>query len=384
VTSLAVYSRDVTQQRQAEEALRTSEAKFRSYIEHAPMAVFVVDEAGRYLEVNTTACAMFGYTEEEFHRLSLAALFGPAGSAVDGILERVADGSQSGEEVHLRRKGGSSFWGSLRAVRLSSGRLLAFIADTTELKAAQLAQQQLQLQLAHMGRVATVGEMIAGIAHEVNQPLYSIVNYAKAGTNLLAQPTPQMEELRECNREIAAAAVRAADIISRLRTFLSRSESRRGPANLCELIDETIALVAYQTQHRSIVVRTEFDAPCRIVEVDRVQIQQVLVNLLQNASEALEEIPSRDRRLTIRTAIDQHNVRVSVSDNGPGLQTLPASRIFDPFVTTKFKGLGVGLSISKTIVQAHGGQIWADTASPEGATFHFTLPLLEEKPRHAR
>jgi len=384
VTSLAVYSRDVTQQRQAEDALRTSEAKFRSYIEHAPLAVFVIGQGGYCLEVNATACAMFGYTEEEFLQLLLGDLFAPDAPTRHDMLERVAEGPQSGEEVHLRRKDGSTFWGSLRAVRLSSGRLLAFIADTTELKAAQLAQQQLQLQLAHMGRVATVGEMIAGIAHEVNQPLYSIVNYAKAGTNLLAQPTPRIEELRECNREIAAAAVRAADIIARLRTFLSRSDSRRGPANLCELIDETIGLVAYQTQHRSVVVHTDFDTPCQIVEVDRVQIQQVLVNLLQNAWEALEEMPARERRVIIQTAVDEHAVRVSISDNGPGLQAIPASRIFDPFVTTKRKGLGVGLSISKTIIQAHGGRIWGEFPPKEGAVFHFTLPLLEEKARHAR
>jgi two-component system sensor kinase FixL len=384
VTSLAIYSRDVTQQRRAEEALRSSEAKFRSYIEHAPLAVFVVDEAGQYLEVNTTACAMFGYTEQEFQALSLRDLFAAADPLREELLKRAVEDPQAGQELQLRRKDGSLFWGGLRAVRLSPGRLLAFVADTTELKAAQLAQQQLQLQLAHMGRVATVGEMIAGIAHEVNQPLYSIVNYAKASTNLLSQSEPRIDELRECNKEIAAAAVRAADIIARLRTFLSRAESRRAAANLRELIEETLGLVAHQTQHRSVSVHTEFDAANLIVEVDRVQIQQVLVNLLQNAWESLEENPTADRRLAIRTMRDGCHVEVSVADNGPGLQPLPAARLFEPFVTTKRKGLGVGLSISKTIVQAHGGRIWADETPGGGATFHFTLPLLEEKSHHAR
>jgi two-component system sensor kinase FixL len=384
VASLAIYSRDVTHQRQAEDALRSSEAKFRSYIEHAPVAVLVIDNMGRNVEVNATACAMFGYTEEEFLRMALPDLLGPSAASDNAVFGALFEDSLSGEEIHLRRKDGSSFWGSLSAVRLSSDRLLAFVADITELKIAEESQQQLQGQLVHMGRVATVGEMIAGIAHEVNQPLYSIVNYAKASGNLLSQDEPPIPELRECNKEIADAAVRAGDIIARVRTFLGRSESQRSPASLCQLIEETVALVAYQTQHHGVSLSAEFDDPLVSVDVDRVQIQQVLINLLQNAWEALEEVPAGNRRVSIRTTTDATTVEVSVGDNGPGLKGIPASRIFDPFVTTKRKGLGVGLSISKTIVQAHGGRIWQSDSSGGGVTLHFTLPVFDERHRYAR
>lgn len=385
VASLAIFSRDVTQQRRAEEALRASEAKFRSYIEHAPLAVFVADREGRYLEVNTTACALFGYTEQEFLQLSLVDVLTPADALLGKKrLEKVLHEGQSVGQIRMRRKDQSVFWASVLAVRLSPDRALGFVADISELRKAEEARQQLQLQLAHMGRVATVGEMIAGIAHEVNQPLYSIVNYAKACTNLLSRPGTRLDELRECTKEIASAAVRAGEIIARLRTFLSRSESERGRANLRELIEETVALVAYQTRHRNVTIRTEFHDPQAEVDVDRVQVQQVLINLLQNGWEALEECRVGERLLEIRTAPAGVFIEVSIVDNGPGIRGIDPSRLFDPFVTTKPKGLGVGLSISRTIIQAHGGQIWASENPQGGSVFCFTLPRAEEKPRHAR
>jgi two-component system sensor kinase FixL len=385
VASLAVFSRDVTRQRHAEEALRASEAKFRSYIEHAPTAIFVADREGRYLEVNTTACSMFGYTEQEFLQLSLTDVLAPVDVAVGTQrFEKVRVEGQSIGQIRLRRKDQSMFWASVLAVRLAPDRFLGFVADTSELRAADELRHQLQLQLAHMGRVATVGEMIAGIAHEVNQPLYSIVNYAKACTNLLSRPGPRLDELRECTKEIASAAVRAGEIIARLRTFLSRSETERGAVNLRELVEETVMLVAYQTRHRNVSLRTAVHDPLVEIDVDRVQVQQVLVNLLQNGWEALEEIHTRERVLEITTAPAGRFVEVCVVDNGPGLHGVPPGRLFDPFVTTKPKGLGVGLSISRTIVLAHGGQIWASENPRGGCLFHITLPCVEEKPRHVR
>jgi two-component system sensor kinase FixL len=180
--------------------------------------------------------------------------------------------------------------------------------------------------------------------------------------------------VRQWNEEISAAAVRAGEIIKRLRFFLGRSETQRQPAGIREIIDESVALVAFETRRVGVTVCREFDDTNPEVYVDRLQIQQVMVNLLHNACEALEEKTGGARILTIRAAAAGEYVEVSVADNGSGLKAPEDPNIFEPFVTAKPEGLGMGLAISRTIVEAHGGRIWATANPKEGATFHFTLP----------
>jgi two-component system sensor kinase FixL len=224
-----------------------------------------------------------------------------------------------------------------------------------------------------------MGEMVAGIAHELNQPLYSIVNFSKACRNVLsAGNRPDMEQLRDWTEEIASAAARAGAIVTQLRGFARRSESLRLLVPVNEIVEESVQLVASEAQWHRAAVRLELADRCAMVKVDRIQIQQVMVNLLRNAYEAMDDDRVAPRQATIRTELAGDTVEVSVADTGPGLPDDPSLSIFDPFVTTKPEGLGMGLAISTTIVESHGGKIWAGMNRQGGATFYFTLPLARE------
>ena len=248
------------------------------------------------------------------------------------------------------------------------------VRDISERKKQDADLQRAQLQLAHMARYLTVGEMVASIAHEVNKPIYTIANYAKACSTVLAKETPDLNDLRDWCHEIAVAASRTGAIITRLLKFTQRTEPARNPSEFHGILNEAIALAESETGCVFVIVRKEFIDAEVLVEVDRIQILQVVVNLLQNACQALAMQPLKDRYLTIRTAHAGECIEVTVTDNGPGFSTAAASKLFTPFFTTKPDGVGMGLAISKSIVEAHGGQIWATSKSGEGATFHFTIP----------
>ncbi|MEI8376759.1 MAG: ATP-binding protein [Planctomycetota bacterium] len=248
------------------------------------------------------------------------------------------------------------------------------VRDISERKKQEADLQRAQLQLAHMARYLTVGEMVASIAHEVNKPIYTITNYAKACSTVLAKETPDLNDLRDWCHEIAVAASRTGAIITRLLKFTQRTEPARTPSEFHGILNEAIALAESETCCVFVIVRKEFIDAEVMVEVDRIQILQVVVNLLQNACQALAMQPLKDRYLTIRTAHAGECIEVTVTDNGPGFSTAAASMLFTPFFTTKPDGVGMGLAISKSIVEAHGGRIWATSNSGEGAAFHFTIP----------
>ena len=224
-----------------------------------------------------------------------------------------------------------------------------------------------------------MGEMVAGIAHEVNQPLYAIANFAKASENVLASgEEADLNELREWILGISKAATHAAETVKRLRQFSRRDESQRSFCTIDEIVDDSIQLVAFKTRRRQIVVQQERQGTSPVVHVDRVEIQQVLVNLLQNACEAMDEGGIGAREITISTKTVGEFLDVSVVDNGSGLPSEDGLRILEAFVTTKPDGLGIGLAIATTIVEAHGGRLWAAPKHDGGAEFHFTLPMTQE------
>jgi two-component system sensor kinase FixL len=256
---------------------------------------------------------------------------------------------------------------------------IAFVEALRSMR-AEGRLDRMQTELAHVARVSTLGEMVAGIAHEVNQPLYSIRNYTQASANVLAgEGTTDLGNLRQWNDAINRSAVRASEIVKRLRGFVRRTDAERTFCEIDELLDEAVQIVAPEAGRQRVAVRLEPTETPSTVHVDRIEIQQVLVNLLQNAYEALADAETRRREVTVRMEPDGQFVEVTVADNGPGLPADEDSHIFDTFVTTKQNGMGMGLAIATTIVETHGGKLWG-TSNPEGgATFHFTLPVAEEE-----
>jgi signal transduction histidine kinase len=259
------------------------------------------------------------------------------------------------------------------AVMVSSTLILS--AVVTDRKRAYAELVRLAHKMAHVARLSTLGELAAQIAHEVNQPLYCILNYSKACRNLLAREGDwDVEQLRDWNDEISAAATRAGDVIKRLRKFGGPGEFDPQPADANSLVYDARNFMDFALRKCGVRVELELSRGLPRVFVDRVQIHQVLVNLLQNACEAMEGLESTDRCITIRTKQLGDRVAVTVSDNGPGLPEGDDLNLFDTFVTTKTHGMGLGLAISRTILDNHGGRIWATQSEEGGAEFLFTLP----------
>jgi two-component system sensor kinase FixL len=260
-------------------------------------------------------------------------------------------------------------------------RALGLHLDIDESKAVEEKLHRAEAQLAHAGRLSAMGEMVAGVAHEVNQPLYAIQNFSKASRNVLAAgDSPNLDDLRQWNDEIATAAAQAGEILDRLRNYARKSEPRRVCVCPCDLIGEAVELLAFEARQRQIAVDFERCETPLFAHADPLQIQEVLVNLMRNAYEATEEGDHGSPRITIRTRPAEEFVEISVADNGPGLRPMEQSNIFDPFVTTKPDGLGMGLAISRSIIEAHDGRLWADSNPEGGATFLFTLPVRNDGP----
>ena len=238
---------------------------------------------------------------------------------------------------------------------------------------ARLDIHKLQQRLTHVSRLATVGEMSAGIAHELNQPLTAVANYAQACDRLLARPDPDITEIREALREITAQAVRAGDIIRRLRTLARNDLIERQTCDMNVLVEELRELILLDAQTGSVSCKLDLTPYLPTVEVNRAQVQQVIVNLVRNAIEALAGEPTA--QVCIRTALaPQDEVEIAVCDNGPGLTQAVMTRLFDPFCTTKPNGTGLSLAISRTIIKAHQGSLEHRPNSPRGACFIVRLP----------
>ncbi|MHB8972989.1 MAG: PAS domain-containing sensor histidine kinase [Pirellulaceae bacterium] len=399
---------DITDRVGAEEALRQSQCELRAIYDHVPWLMCVVDSHRRVIYSNRAMSAFAGRLEETLQGDRAGGLLGcvnaledPRGCGHGTLCEfcplrlAILDTFQTGTShqgidyrTTLERKGtrqATAFLGSTALIP-STGqpRLLLCLEDITARKKAEEEYHRLQQQLAHVVRLSTMGAMVAGISHEVSQPLHSIATFARACGNALSQDEVRLDWLREWNEAIAVAAARGGKIIKGLRAFLSNSEPQFAPTEIRAVIEESLSLVAFEMRDRHVTVDTQIDAADLVVRIERVQIQQVLVNLLQNACETLAERTEGTRKVSIRAAVAEEFVEVSVADNGLGLEDCNVSRIFDPFFTTKPHGMGMGLAISRTIVEAHGGRIWAIDSSAGGMAFHFTLPLVARGLNHAQ
>jgi two-component system sensor kinase FixL len=367
-----------------EEQTRQEEAHLRSILATVPDAMVVIDEKASILSFSAAAEKMFGFAEAEVLGENVSMLMpSPDRERHDGYMENYLRTGERriigiGRLTTARHRDGFTF-----PIELSVGEawvhgnriFTGFIRDLTERQQTELRLQDLQTELAHVGRVSEIGTLATSLAHELNQPLTAVANYCEAARDLLAADVDAetLATVREALDDAAKEAVRAGQIVRRLRDFIAYGETERRVEPLPRLINEANALALVGSREHGIDVDVKLDPAADRVLVDRVQIQQVLVNLIRNAIDAMLE--TRLRTLSIRTERQPGGlVRITVSDTGSGIADEVAAQLFQPFVTSKEHGMGIGLSICRTIVEAHGGRIWFEPGRRGGTDFHFTLP----------
>jgi len=361
--------------------LAEREAHLKSMLDTVPDAVIVIDQAGLMHSFSPAAERLFGWTAAEAMGRNVSMLMPePYSSAHDGYLDRYDRTGERriigiGRVVVGLRKNGETFPMELSVGEMNTPRgrfYTGFVRDLTERQAAEARLQELQTELIHISRVTAMGEMASALAHELNQPLSAIANYLKGSTRMLGRGQADPARLSDALNKAAEQALRAGEIIRRLRDFAARGETERRVESLVRIVEEASALALVGAKEHGVAVRFEYDPAIDLVLADRVQIQQVVLNLIRNAIDAMEESPRRELAIVVdRPGADF--ARISVVDSGPGVAPEMQAQLFQPFVTTKRQGMGVGLSISRTIVEAHGGQIWVEPTPGGGATFRFTL-----------
>ncbi|MBS88199.1 PAS domain-containing sensor histidine kinase [Sphingobium sp. GW456-12-10-14-TSB1] len=386
VRGFATVVHDISDQRATESSLRHSEAHLRSILSTVPDAMVVIDEWGKMISFSDAAERLFGYSQAEVLGANVSMLMpSPYRERHDGYLERYLTTGERriigiGRVVFAQRKDGTTFPMELsvgEATGESQRVFTGFIRDLTDRHRTQEQLEELQSELIHVARVSAMGTMASTLAHELNQPITAVANYVEAVRDLLAQPDPDdLPEIIEALEDAAGEAMRAGQIVRRLRDFVARGEVERTAENLPDLINEAAAFGLMGAIEKAVETRMDIDHEAASVLVDKIQIQQVLVNLIRNAVEAMG--PAARRILTIRTTPDQPGlVRVTVADTGPGVAPEVAAQLFKAFVSTKMEGMGLGLSICRTIVEANGGRIWMESAEGGGTQFHFTLVRAE-------
>jgi signal transduction histidine kinase len=287
--------------------------------------------------------------------------------------------------IVIPRGGVKHIRGMARVIEQIAGRPL-FVGALQDVTASTLAEEalnQARSELAHVTRVTTLNALTASIAHEVNQPLSGIVSNGSACLRWLAGDAPDLDEVREAVRDIVRDGKRAADVIARIRALVTKRTTPLEKLDLNETIREVLALVGDEAKRKSVMIRTQFADEVPPVFGDRVQLQQVVLNLVMNGFEAMSSVSERVRELVITTGnIDAGQVQVTVEDSGTGLDPNTIEKIFNPFYTTKPAGMGMGLSISRSILQQHGGRLWAAPNDGPGTSFHFTLPKCHGDGQH--
>jgi two-component system sensor kinase FixL len=364
------------------------ETHLRSILDTVLDATVVIEKDGTIVSFNSAAVRQFGYQETEVIGQNVRVLMPePYRAGHDGYIHRYLE---TGEKriigvdrvVVGRRKDGSTFPMKLAVGEMKSGDrtyFTGFIRDLTEREESAARLEEIQTELARLARLNELGEMASTLAHELNQPLAAIANYAQGCTRLLRDlPDTASQRMREALEEISRQSLRAGQIIRHLREFVTRGETEKGPEDIRRLVEEAGALALVGSRERGVRSVFDFAPGAGLVMADGVQIQQVLINLMRNAMEAMRD--SETRLLTVRTApADKDQVSVEVSDTGPGISEEIAPRLFRPFVTTKAGGMGIGLSISKRIVESHGGMIEVRKNAQGGTTFRFTVPAYGDE-----
>jgi PAS domain S-box-containing protein len=375
---------EIAQRKLTEEELRRTEERFRLLVETVQdYAIYMLDPAGIVTSWNVGAEHIKGYRTEEIIGQHFSRFFSAEDverGEPEMELEVAVEQSRFSSEVWRVRKDGSRFWASvvITALHDQQGKLVGFskiTRDLTERKQTEQALQNATAELAHMARVTTMGELAASIAHEINQPLAAIVNNANASSRLLASEPPDLDEVRVALADIAEAGTRAGEIISRIRAFLKKAVPAKTRVDINQVIREVLAVTPGELDKHQVSVRTELLPGLAPVQGDRIQLQQVILNLIVNGIDAMTSVTDRPRVLLVRSQPQESGgVLVSVQDSGAGLDPKNIGHLFDPFFTTKPEGMGMGLPISRSIVETHGGRLWLTPNDGQGVTFQFTLP----------
>jgi PAS domain S-box-containing protein len=348
-------------------------------------AILLMDLGYRVLRVNSQFTNIFGYTLEEIrNRVPTDSIVPP--ELREEALEQRRD-LEGGESVNLetvrQRKDGSRVNVSeVSFPVVAHGKAIGYYSifrDITESKRAQERLQKAQSELAHLSRMTTMGELASSIAHEINQPIGAIATNADAAVRWISQTPPNVEGVEESLEYIARDANRAANVIERIRALLRKDPTPTGPLDLNEVIREALALTRFETNRRGAVISTALMSPLPPVIGDRVQLHQVLLNLIMNSLDAMDGLSDGARQMHICSTVETDNVVVQVLDSGLGLKAEDCDRIFDPFFTTKRNGIGMGLTISRSIVENHSGRLWATGGNSKGTVMNISLPVAGKK-----
>jgi two-component system sensor kinase FixL len=360
------------------------EALLRAIIETSPDGLITIDQSGIIQSFNPAASRMFGYRAEEVIGRNVSCLMpSPDRERHDGYLARYLRTGERriigiGREVHGRRRDGTVFPVELAVgeVALEGHRLFAgFLRDVSARRDAEQRLHELHAELVHVSRLSEMGEMASGLAHELNQPLTAIINYLQACRRLSADSAAaERGRVGELIEKAIAQTERAGQIIRHLRRFVARGETERAAEDIGPVVEEAADLALIGASERGIKATFDLADGLPPALIDRVQIQQVIINLVRNSIDALSEAGRGEVTVSTRRAATDM-VEIQVRDTGPGLDEAVARRLFQPFVTTKPGGIGIGLSICRTIVEAHDGKLWASDNPGGGTIFHLTLPL---------
>ena len=385
VESIEDLKLQIAAREQAETAVRALasglEAKIRRLVDSNIIGIFIWNLDGRIIDGNEAFLRIIGYDRGDLiaGRLNWRELTPPEWqeAADRRVAQLEASGTTQPHEKEYFRKDGTRVPVLVGAAAFegSSGEGVGFVLDLTDRKRAERAYTQVQTELAHANRVATMGQLSASIAHEISQPLGAVLSYANAASHWLAAQPPAVEEVRGALDFIVKSGVQASEVVDRIRALVKKAPPRTDKLEINEAVLEVIGLTRNEMSKNGISVRTQLAESLPAIQGDRVQLQQVNLNLLINAMEAMSARSEGPRDLLISTAkTDSEGVLVSVRDSGPGLAPESVERLFEPFYTTKPGGLGMGLSICRSIIESHHGRLWATANTPHGAVFQFNLP----------